>query len=452
MESFRDPQDSSRKSEVKNYLVKKVLIKDRLRFLEEKKHLYGRAVDDGEILDRQISRFNVIWKRCYGSIPFYREWRLKHNLPERISSVKDLRFFPALTKRVLQDNQHLIFRNGLIKQHVSTGGSTGEPTRFPWSRAEVIPTYTDIYVGRSWYGIEPLEPLLLFWGHSHLFGSGLKGVLNSYKRKLYDYLFNITRLNAYDMSPATIRDYYDVLQQKRVCFILGYTSCLYKLAKYVQENGLEIKNKGTVKAVIVTAETVTQADVELLSRVFLAPVVIEYGMAETGVIAYSFTTTWALRVFWDSFIVMKNGDGVINVTTVYDKLFPLINYRTEDIVEVGKEAEGSVLEILSVQGRRRDILRVGCMDGSYLELSGILMVHILKSYPHVFSVQFEQRKPTGVRMFLVGDRRLDIEDVKSYFLREIRKDHHNIDGEQVHITQVESIAKTVAGKEAVVRL
>lgn len=152
-------------------------------------------------------------------------------MPNRISCLSDLLDFPVITKRVIQNSQGLIFQSGKIKRDISTGGSTGEPVRFPVHSKDAVPVYADMYVGRSWYGIEPLDRMLLFWGHSHLFGTGLKGVLNTYKRRFYDYLLDVKRLNAYDMSHQTISQYYDIYRQTKPSVILGYTSCLYKLAK-----------------------------------------------------------------------------------------------------------------------------------------------------------------------------------------------------------------------------
>jgi phenylacetate-coenzyme A ligase PaaK-like adenylate-forming protein len=306
-------------------------------------------------------------------------------------------------------------------------------------------------MGRSWWGVDPLDPMLLFWGHSHLFGTGARGLWCHYKRKFYDKCLNVHRQNAYDMGIGTIGEYYREYRRSNPSVILGYTSCIYKLAKYMFEHRLDCGRKKRLKAVIVTSETVTGSDVELISKVFGVPVIIEYGMAETGVIAYSYDSTWNIRLFWDSILALEGRDHVLNITTISDKYFPLINYHTEDIVEVLREADGSILELRSIQGRKRDVLRIGAVDGSYLEVSGILLVHVLKSYPRLYSIQFEQLEQNTVRILLAADRPLDLPEVKDYFIREVRKDHANIDGNCILMEQVESVSKTLAGKEGMIR-
>ena len=433
-----------------NYLVKKFVLSDRLSVLAEKKRVYENIPDKARIVEQQIRRFNTVWERCYKTIPFYTQWRNTHDLPERISAVDDLRKFPLLTKRAVQENRDLIFQNGKIKLYVSTGGSTGEPTRFPSAKAEAVPTYADLYAGRSWYGIQPLDRALVFWGHSHLFGSGWRGVFNNCKRKMYDRVLNTRRLNAYDMSAETVERYFACYRRSNPAFILGYTSCLYKLAKYICEHGPDCGRKDRLRAVIVTSESVTMSDIELLGKAFRVPVAVEYGMAETGAIAYSRSSPSNLQVFWDSFIGTAGSDRVLNVTTLYDKLFPLINYSTDDRVEVDSAEDGSVLTLRSILGRRRELLTVGTTRGSPLELSGILMVHILKSYPHIYSIQVEQIKLHAVRIHLDADRPLDLGRVKEYFMRQIRKDHKDVDPGCVEMIQVNETPKTLSGKENIV--
>ena len=39
--------------------------------------------------------------------------------------------------------------------------------------------------------------------------------------------------------------------------IIGYTSAIYKISKYINENNLVINNKPNLKCVVVTSETVS---------------------------------------------------------------------------------------------------------------------------------------------------------------------------------------------------
>ena len=137
-------------------------------------------------------------------------------------------------------------------------------------------------MARGWWNVKPLDGIFLIWGHSHLFGDGIKGQINYYKRLFYDWLINTKRLSAYDLSINSLSNYYQILKKSNPTLIIGYTSAIYKLAKHIDENNLDIENKSNLKGVVVTSETVTNYDINLIKKVFNVPCIIEYGMAETG--------------------------------------------------------------------------------------------------------------------------------------------------------------------------
>ena len=431
---------------IKEFILKQTLFKNRLILLEDKKNIYKSITDKEDIYNYQLNKFNKMWQNAYKNIPFYKMWKEKYNLPNKIDNLDELIKFPILTKKDIQENFNLIFEHLKDFTVVSTGGSTGEPTKFPTSKSEMEEIYASTYVARDWWSVEPLDDMLMFWGHSHLFGSGIKGQLNQYKRMFADWLINIKRLNAYDMSIDTLKKYYEQVRVSNPKSILGYTSSIYKLAKYIDDNNLDIGNKSNLKGIIVTSETVTQSDVNLIEKVFKVPCISEYGMAETGVISYSKDKSNNIIILWDMFISTKSENNLLNVTTLYDKKFPLINYNTDDKINILEEYKGSILKLNSIDGRIQDSLNIKTLDNKILNLSGILMVHILKGYPNIYEVTFQQLNDSSIVINIVSNIQLNIEDVKKYFINTIKKDHNNIDGKAIVIQQIEKSKKTIAGK------
>ena len=108
--------------------------------------------------------------------------------------------------------------------------------------------------------------------------------------------------------------------------IIGYTSVMFKIAKFI-ENDLDIGKKNNLKTIVVTSENVNSVDIKTIEEAFKVPCVIEYGMVETGVIAYSNLESKKLKFFWDSHIGFKSKNNTLLLTTILKKLFPLINYH-----------------------------------------------------------------------------------------------------------------------------
>ena len=424
-----------------------LLYVDRNRLINDKNARYSDSVTKDEIYNYQLNKFNRLWSYASRNIPFYQYWKKVHELPDELITLNDLEHFPVLKKRDLQDNEALVFKGIKGCSTISTGGSTGEPTLFPIAKNEAILSYANHYLARGWWGIKPLDEVLLFWGHSHLFGGGTKGRIKELKRKIFDWMINTNRLNAYDMSVDTLEKYYRSLRNASPSMILGYTSIIFKLVKYIDENDLPLGNKQNLKAVVVTSETVTDFDIELIEKVFHVPCVIEYGMAETGVIAHSRDTTKNLQVFWDSFVSIQNEEKVLCVTTLDKQLFPLINYCTDDVVETDDSV--SILNMSKITGRKKDVLEVVSGGKSY-SLSGILMVHALKSFAGLYDIQVEQLRNGRVKILYTANRSVEVSEIEDFFLSSINVDHKDIEKDCFEFEQVSVIDKTIAGKSRLV--
>ena len=104
-----------------NLILKRFLFKKRLAFLKEKTKLYSLIKSDNDIYKFQLENFNKIWKKSYTEIPFYKNWKIKYNLPNSIKSLSELKNFPTLTKNEIRKSQDFILDN--LKDYYLT--STG---------------------------------------------------------------------------------------------------------------------------------------------------------------------------------------------------------------------------------------------------------------------------------------------------------------------------------------
>ncbi len=425
-------------------LVKRILrntiFKNRIAQIKSKQRLYQDTTNASEIRSYQVSRFNEVWSYSYQNIPFYTMWKEKHSLPDFVENINDISMFPALTKSDIQENYELIMSNLAKCKTVSTGGSTGEPVKFPTSKQESDYSYANHYLARGWWNINPLDKVLLFWGHSHLFGNGVKGKLNKHKRLLFDRIIGTHRISAYNMSEDRLKLLHGQIYESNPTMVLGYTSTIYKIAKYIDENGLSIGEKPNLKGVVVTSESVSDYDVEIIEKVFQVPCIIEYGMAETGAIAYSKNKTQHLTVLWDSYIAQKDEIGALFLTTISDKLFPLINYQTNDIIET--EDKDSILTITKIIGRKNDFIKI-LVGEQFIDVHSELFTHVLKAIPGIVNFQIVQKKNNQIVINYIS--RLNV-NVKTYFFNEIKKEYPLINEDIFTFSMVDEIEQTIAGK------
>lgn len=429
---------------IKNLLVKKLLLKEKLDELNRKKTLYEKTTLDKEIYENQINNFNRQWLNISSNNSFYKMWKEKYKLPNKIEKISDLNnYFPILTKKHINEFEDLLSIDFKDSSTISTGGTSGITTRFPISSKDTLDSYTNGYLGRSWWNINPLDDILMYWGHSHLFGGGIKGKFNHYKKQFSNYLINTKRVSSYSLSYDNVASFYDNLVDFNPSSIISYTSNVYKICKYMEDNNLYY-NSDKLKGVILTSESVNDIDIELVNKRLNTEVINEYGMAETGPIAYSYKKTNNIKIFWDSFIITTNKDELV-LSSIGQKLFPLINYSSEDKIIVDKSYKGSILTISKIEGKCRNILNIPSLNNRNEEISTILFDHIIKYYPDIFSIQYKQINNI-VEIHVTSNKNLDLIKLKNHTELKLKEEFLNLDFSKIIFKQVSEIEKTIAGK------
>ncbi len=425
-------------------MLGKILLQNRSKYLNYKKKYY-KKIPKSERDIITLSKLNKTWNNAYNFIPFYSYWKKQHSLPEYINTFEELYNFPIITNEIIQEHKDLII-NSKISDTISTGGSTGMPTLFPGSKKNLFDFYSNVYIGRGWWNINPEDKKLLIWGHSHLFGTGIKGKANQYIRNIKNFINNTKKLDAYNMSDEKVKLYTQEILSFRPQVVIGYTSALVNLAEYIIKNEIQKKINFKIKAVIPTAENITDYDIDLLEKAFLSNVVIEYGMAETGVIAYSFQKTQNLRIFWNSFICSIKQNELILSTLDRDE-FPLINYATRDIIETEDSNTINLQSIKRIRGRKKDFYQIENKKSrnNYI-MSGIFIVHVIKQYKGILSVQIDANDKNNIKIIVVSKKNIDLQDLKVFFLKQAKYDFPNLNGNNFSFRQISKAISSISGK------
>ncbi len=90
-------------------------------------------------------------------------------------------------------------------------------------------------------------------------------------------------------------------------YIMGYITGSLALLARENEDKTEAFHQIPLKAIIATTEAFIQTDdAKLIEQVFGCPVGMEYGAAETGVIAYTHPSDGRYRAFWDTYLLEAN--------------------------------------------------------------------------------------------------------------------------------------------------
>lgn len=307
----------------------------------------------------QLNKFNQIWRDACSDIPFYEQWRKQHSLPEQIISLDELSNWPILTKREIQDNIKLFIRKSKQPDYyMMTGGSTGQPLRFggAYSHNDVA---INQWIGRARYGVYPETRTFLLWGHHHLYGTGLKSYLKKVLRKSKDWVMNSYRVSAYDLSPKKMQKIAKKMISFRPQAIIGYSASVLAFCRVNSINKKSIEKLG-IKCVICSAGPLTKMEQSEISSFFNAPLCMEYGCVECGVMAYTNPNTSNYDIFWNSHLIEKQKDdfGYKNIVTQLTfQYFTLIRYDIADYFELTNDDDNlRPLSVKTIIGRPSDIV------------------------------------------------------------------------------------------------
>jgi len=251
---------------------------------------------------------------------------------------------PVLTKDMLRENyQDLISSDYKTRKpyYNSTGGSTGEPTRFiqdnlyaKWGKAASYYWYKDI-IGID----EPRAKKVILWGSDRdLFQGGI-----GWKAKIANWMNNTILLNSFRMTEADMGHYIGIINNYKPDLIRGYAGSLYELCKYAERNNMNIC---TPKAVISSAETLRDEMRCKIETVFGTKVYNHYGSREANNLAGECKEGMMHVLAFHNYIevldnrnqpVAEGKEGRVIATNLHNYSMPLIRYEIGDTIVVGSQ-------------------------------------------------------------------------------------------------------------------
>lgn len=393
----------------------------------------------------QIEKFNAVWRTARENVPFYRAWQAKYGLPDAIADLSELRDWPVLKKADLLDETQ--FRRSDVpypRGRLMTGGSTGVPVRLPaWGRREAWPSQV---LGRMRYGYEVGDRLFLLWGHEHLFGKGVRRFFKIWERRIKDRLAGWMRVSAYDLSVEALKGAFERFVHYKPQFVMGYSPSILSFCRINKNDPRRITG---VKAVLCSAGPLSMDERHEVSAFFGAPVCMEYGSVECGIMAYTQPEDGKYHAFWNTHLLqaLKDDSGNFRniVTCLTDCYVPLIHYDIGDYLEIdGSEEENmrSVLTIADVKGRPSEFLKFKCGVSVFAWGVGDCVKQSLKVGNHQLVVN-EDRNELTIRV--TSSEKMLAEDFEIIRNR-LQLTVKGVDRLTLRFEQVDKLDVTVAGK------
>lgn len=417
-------------------------------FIDRLKMLEKTQFDPIEkIKANQLGQLNKILSNASKDSAHYRG-----KVPERLTSIEDLKKLPFLEKEDLRDDFIKITRkNGMRQRLKVSGGSTGAPVTILKDNNGMSKELAGAWRGYTWAGIDIGDRQARFWGVP-------KNRKEKFRAKAIDFVCNRRRVSAFGYSDEVFKKSIRDLIKFKPDYLYGYVSILSGFSRYIIDN--KLKGCIQVKAIICTSEVLTDVERNIIQEAFDAKVYNEYGCGEVGTIAHE--CEWgSLHINSENLIVEiidQNGEPVVEgeqgevvLTDLTNQSTPLIRYKIKDYARISREPCkcGRNLPVLEkIYGREYDSFKNN--NGKYFH--GEFFLYIVEDARkigiNISEIQFLQYPSLDVEV-RVSMKPEKFDSFSNYVKKRIFEDFdQNI---KININRVDTVGREESGKLRVVK-
>lgn len=380
-----------------------------------------------DLKKRNEERFLHIFRRAYDKSPFYHRLYSEAGIKkEDITCLDDIKKLPVITKDMVK--KHAAEMLTVPKWQVMAGhtsGTTGTPLTVysSWSSIWWNQAYT--YSARLRNGFKYGQPLV-----------SLRGNLDRNTMHMKVHVSNTLYLSSYCINKDTVKAYYDMIIQHQPVAIEGYPSSLYTLALCMKEARLKLH----IPVAFTSSETLLDYQRHLIEMQLGTEIYDNYGMTEQTIYLQEAFNHQGYYELPGYSINEYLEDGEI-CTSLTNEAFPLIRYRSNDVIEIAELNTDSPQTIVkSIEGRKEDFLI--CKDGSRVKR----LDFIFKGVNHVKYGQLIQENNGFLNVNIVPDQgftKLDEKTVENNVLGRIGKG--NVDF-KINLVKEADLVYTKRGK------
>ena len=311
-------------------------------------------------------RLQHVLHRAATQVPYYRaHWEARAKSGDR-SSWAILENWPILEKETLRRHTAEFLASDCDSRKMfldNTSGTTGTPLQIYLKQGTIRAWYAlnEARV-RAWSGVSRRDA----WG---ILGGQMVTPLSQKKPPYWVWNRGMDQLylSTFHLTAANAASYVEALRKHRVRYLLGYTSALDLLARYVLRLGIRDLRMAVV---ITNAEPVYEHQRQTISEAFQCPVRETYGMAEIAAAAseceqgslHQWPEAGWMEVLESNGAPVPPGQaGDLICTGLLNDDMPLIRYRVGDRGRLADpdarcRCGRSLPLMMGLEGRRNDQL------------------------------------------------------------------------------------------------
>lgn len=348
---------------------------------------------------------------CYENVKYYRDVMDREKIvPKDIQCAADLAKLPMLTKETIRKYRSELLASNIKQMAVSwskTGGTTGEPMQVCRNVEGGAWTSMCYERGLRWGGLGLDTSRIKLFGGS--LGIDKKSLIERFGMRIRGDLF----LPAFELRTDTAPTFFSRIRLSKSCFLIGYASAIYRLARLAEEMGETIR----FDAVFPTAELLLPEWEDTIRKVFGCHVLPYYGCGEVGSLGYSRPNSSGYFIPGEHVIIevlqkdgtlQLSGDGGFVITDLDNYAMPIIRYVNGDAGKVSDSCDNRLpySRIERLDGRYNSFLLTDTGD----LISGVIGTHIFRHIPSVRTYRIIQETPLDITINIVPETSYSTKD------------------------------------------
>ncbi len=313
---------------------------------------------------------------------------------------------PVVDKNVFrsryQDFLSETYRDARGNRTMFTSGSTGTPLSMLQDQNKIRHnTAAGIFLGAlGGYYIGMKQAFIRVW------------VNNVQKSTLRLVAENQIMMDSSSLDEASMAQMLSVIRKKKVQSLVGYSSALCELSRYIREQQVDLSDSRVV-SIIPISESMPPKMRQQLKQQFHCPVQAWYSNEENGIMAIQLPDSERYYVDSESYyyeILKLDSDrpaapgelGRIVITDLYNYAFPILRYDNGDLAIARREEKNGRYHLFLTQlyGRRSDML----YDCRGKAVTPYVITNNLWDVAGVRQFRFIQEGPAGYTLQLNADR------------------------------------------------
>ncbi len=290
-------------------------------------------LNSDQILAASNMKLTAMVCDAVANCPFYRSRFAEAGIdPTKVTSIKDLRGLPLLTKDDIRANIDNILSAAFEKNDLvpaKTGGSTGVALQIYCNRKAVEKRAAAALRSDEWSGWQFGQPLAAVWGNPPV-ALTLKNKLRSW---LKDRVIYLDTMHVDDKAIDTFLAEWKVM---RPGLLYGHAHSIFILCDALRDRGLRLHPKG----IVATSMMLLESERQVIEEVCGIKVTNRYGCEEVSLIACECEQHLGMHLNSDHNIVeflrddgtpcQPGEDGRIVVTELINFGMPMIRYEVGD--------------------------------------------------------------------------------------------------------------------------